>query len=74
MNSIEHILGKDFLQRFKLYYPDTLFPLNWDLLKEKRCPICGNKLTIPLKRDRAICRGQKHPRPFIIKKSKLQNL
>ena len=63
---IEQILGKDYLDRFKIYPEVTLFPPVWEALKEQRCPLCGNKLKFPLKGNVILCSSKKHNKPFII--------
>ena len=61
-------LPKDYLARFRIFYPTLLFEPAWKMLKEYRCPICGNLLKYPLGRKIAICRGKRHKKPFIINK------
>lgn len=55
-----------YLSKFKVYIPETLFPLNWNALKEKRCPICSCKLYLPRDNKKIVyCKSKKHKR-FII--------
>lgn len=71
IKKIQMDIPTNYLDKFK-YYPElTLFPLQWENLKEKRCAICGNKLRFPLKGKYAFCNGVKHLKPFLILKSKL---
>lgn len=57
------------LEKLKVQYPDTLFPLDWNALKEGRCPICYCKLyqVDPLNHGVWRCKSVKHKRTFAIK-------
>lgn len=65
---------EEYMERFKVYYPQSLFPLDWDLLKRLRCPICGLKLKTPLNNKVAYCQGKKHKKKFIIRTDTLKKL
>jgi hypothetical protein len=73
---IAKILGADFLEKFRYIPRETLFPPNWDALLEKRCPLCGNKLRTPIRRNQSImfCNGKAHKKPFIINKARLDSI
>lgn len=60
-----------YLDRFKVYEADTLFDLDYSLLKENRCPKCFNKLKFLKNGTHAICSSKKHRKPFIVGISKL---
>jgi len=62
------------LNRFKIYKPDTLWDLDYTLLRERRCPICFNKLRVLKSGVRAICTSKKHPKAFTIKMEQLNKL
>lgn len=69
INNLINILGKDWLENLKKnikHYP-TLFSPNWEMLKQYRCPFCGNKLKLPRSKKILICSGKKHLKPFVIK-------
>lgn len=56
-----------YLQRFRLFYPDTLFPLDIKgSLKATRCPVCGNRIYQDIKGTGWYCKSKsKHKRFFI---------
>jgi hypothetical protein len=62
---------EQYLKRFKVYTPETLFPPNWDNLLSYRCPICNNKLKFPLYKKIAFCSGKKHKKTFVIDRERL---
>ena len=62
------------LSRFTVYKADTLFDIDYSLLKERRCPLCFNKLRILRNGSRAICTSKKHPKAFTIKMEQLNKL
>ena len=66
METIQNILGLEYLKRFKIYHDATLFPPNWEALKVGRCPLCSCKLKT--RRDNKIkyCKSVKHGKPFVI--------
>lgn len=35
---------EEYLKHFKVFYPKTLFPPNFENLQKNLCPICGRKL------------------------------
>lgn len=77
LEHLDRFLNK--IRSIKVKIPNTLFDVepNWEMLKEKRCPICGNRLSIPLKNPFVvICRGRRHgdKKPFIIKRRKYEEL
>lgn len=61
---------EEYLKRFKVYHNATLFDPNWKALKESRCPLCGNKLKIPLYKKIVFCNSKKH-KTFVIDKKRL---
>jgi len=77
INSFTDLI-KERLKKVKTYIPTTLFdlPLDMTLLRESRCPACGNKLILLRGKPLAICKGKRHPdkRSFIISTSKLAQI
>ena len=74
MNDIKSILGQDYLSRFRVFHSITLFEPSWEAIKEKRCPLCGNKLKLPKNERMYYCRGVKHKKPFIISPQKVHQI
>lgn len=74
MIEIKQLLGEEYLKRFRVFHPQTLFEPRWDSLKHKRCPLCFNLLKFPLRGGVAICSSNKHAKQFIIKLSTLSKL
>lgn len=66
MKSLQE-LTEQYLKKFKVFLPTTLFPPDWNALKDKRCPICFNKLYFPRNGKIALCKGKKHKKPFAIR-------
>lgn len=69
MKSIQEYLKR--IETIKVKAPDTLFDVepNWEVLKDKKCPICGSLLkTIRNNKKIVMCRGRRHGnrKPFII--------
>jgi len=62
------------MERFRVFHEQTLFPPYWEALKENRCPLCFNKLSIPLKGKMVFCKSKKHLKTFLISKEKLDSL
>lgn len=55
-------------KNFRVFIPETLFPLDLSPVKKAmRCPYpnCGNKLRISLDRRKSWCTSKMHPRFFI---------
>ena len=72
IRDIKSILGDVYLERFKVFHPDTLFDPNWPALLQERCPLCGNKLKYPrISPKIAYCDGVKHGKRYVIKKDRL---
>lgn len=74
ISNISQLLGDKFMERFKLFPEQTLFPIDWNVLKQKRCPLCMNLLKYPRNRKIAVCAGNKHRKSFVIGLSKLNSL
>ena len=62
------------LSRFTVYKADALFDIDYSLLKERRCPLCFNKLRILRNGTRAFCASKKHRKPFTISTEQLNKL
>jgi hypothetical protein len=67
MQQIISTLENKYLERFKIFHEQTLFPVTFESLKVNRCPLCSAKLKFPLNRNIALCTSKKHGKPFIIK-------
>ena len=65
---------EQYLNRFTVYKSDTLFDVDYTLLREGRCPICQNKLRVLRNGKRAICSSKKHPKVFTIGMEQLNKL
>ena len=65
---------KDYLKKLKINHEQTLFPMNWDALKEDRCPYCSNRLYCRRDNDMMFCKGKKHLKRFTIKKTTLERI
>lgn len=61
----------EYMKRFKVFSPSTLFDPDLSLLKESRCILCANKLKITRDGKRAYCSSIKHKQRFIVATSKL---
>ncbi len=73
--NIKDLIG-DMLSKFKVYNSPQLFDTDdfISLLKQKRCPLCTNKLHLLRYRPTYMCTGKKHAKPFMIAKDKLEKL
>lgn len=58
----------EYLQRFKIRYPKSLFPPNFEMLQKNKCPICFHKLYLNRQKTMARC---KQKDKFIISSSRL---
>jgi len=58
----------EYMKRFRIFYPQTLFEPNWKALNINCCPLCGNKLKLTLNKKIIYCKGVKHRKPFIMRK------
>ena len=74
MLNIQQILGDKYMEKFKIYHEQTLFPPDWNMLKENRCPLCFNLLHFPLKGNVVYCKSNKHRKQFVISEEKLRKL
>lgn len=57
---------EQYLSKFKVHNPVTLFPPNFENLQKNLCPICNRKLYIPRNKKIAYCKS-KQKDGFIIK-------
>ena len=57
---------EDYLRRFKVFNPKTLFPPNFGNLQKNLCPICGRKLYLTRDKRIARCKSKVNDK-FIIK-------
>lgn len=74
IKNISEFLGKQFLEKFKIVWRETLFEPAWEVLKVDRCPICGNKLKFPKAKKIAYCNGKRHKKSFVINVNRLNEL
>ena len=65
MQISELINTEEYLKRFTVRFPDTLFPPNFKALKEQKCPLCGCKIYLMLNGKGYVCRSKKHKRFYI---------
>ena len=65
---------ESYLERFKIYYPKSLFEPDFSLLKIEHCPICTKKLY--WNRDKTIlrCKSNVSNDKFFIRKEVLEKL
>lgn len=71
---IKELLGKEYLDKFKIIYSSILFEPNWEALKLNRCPLCGNKLKFPRNKEIGFCRSVKHKKSFVISNKRLKEI
>ena len=64
---------ENYLKRFKVYNPKTLFPPNFELLQKNLCPICGRKLYLNRQKTIARCKSKVKDK-FIIQTKVLLSL
>ena len=69
---ISQLLGEKYLERFRIFYPVTLFPPNWDALLKNACPLCGCKLYEMRNKPFFYCKSKRNGHSFIINKSKMK--
>lgn len=59
-------IPNNYLDKFRVFIPETLFPLQWEALLEKRCPVCLCKLYLPRDNKKMVyCKSKKHKKFFI---------
>ena len=74
-NSLEVVGGlfsTKYLERFKIFYPKTLFPPNFENLQKNCCPVCGRKLYFNQKKTIARCKSKANDKFIITTKRLLQ--
>lgn len=59
------LFSKYDLSRFKVFSSSSLFPPNFELLQQNKCPICGRKLYWNMKKDKAFCKSKIGDKFFI---------
>lgn len=57
---------EDYLKKFKVHNPQTLFPPNFENLQKNKCPICGRKLYLTKNKKIAYCKSKQNDK-FVIK-------
>lgn len=62
---------EEYLRRFRIHYPKSLFEPDFNFVKEFRCPICYRKLYWNLNKSIARCKSVKKDK-FFIRKEVLQ--
>lgn len=70
------MIESNLLQKYKqikTFIPDTLFPIDFSVVKEMQCPKCGNKLKL-MRRGGVICRGVKHAKAFVLTKNQFNEI
>lgn len=62
LNSISQLIQErqpdDFLKRFKIFYPKSLFPPSFSALQQGLCPFCGRKLYLNRQKTIARCKSK----------------
>lgn len=56
---------EEYLKRFTVRFPDTLFPPDFSALKVNKCPLCNNKIYEMKNGKGYFCKSKKHKRFFI---------
>lgn len=64
---------EEYLKKFKVHNPITLFPPNFELLQKNLCPVCGRKLYITRNKKMAYCKSKQNDK-FIISSKRLLSL
>jgi hypothetical protein len=64
---------EEYLKRFRIFYPKSLFEPDFSFLKEFRCPICYRKLYWNREKTVARCKSVKNDK-FFIRKDVLSKL
>ncbi len=49
---------QQYLERFRVFNPKTLFPPDFSSLQKNKCPICGRKLYITANKKMAYCKSK----------------
>ena len=49
---------EEYLKKFKIFYPKTLFPPNFENLQKNCCPVCGRKLYLTRNKKVAYCKSK----------------
>lgn len=70
--TIENFLGEKFLERFRVFNPTSLFPPDFNMLKDSRCPLCNYKLYFPRSGKIAFCKSKRNDK-FVITKARLDS-
>lgn len=65
---ISKLLTEEYLKKFRVFHEVTLFPPNWENLKQNRCPICSNKLKFSIDGKTVRCNGKKHRKQFFLRR------
>jgi len=66
--------AEQYLARFKVYNPKSLFPPNFELLRQGNCPICTRKLYWNMRKDKMFCKSKKSNDKFMITRATLSRL
>lgn len=56
---------EDYLKKFKVFNPQTLFPPNFEMLQKFRCPVCSRKLYWRVDKKIAYCKSKVKDKFFI---------
>lgn len=56
---------ENYLARFRIHYPKSLFPPDFNALKEFNCPICFRRLYWNANRSVARCKSKQKDKFFI---------
>lgn len=64
----------EYMKRFRVFNPETLFEPEWNLLKLNRCPLCGNLMKFTFDGKSAYCSGKKHRKRFFLSMESLEKI
>lgn len=56
---------EDYLKRFRVFHSTSLFPPDFNLLKQMKCPICARKLYFNRDQSKAFCKSKQKDKFFI---------
>ena len=67
-------LLENYLDKFRVFPPESLFEPDWKMITKYRCPVCFNKLKFMRTKEMVYCKSRKHKKPFLISNKKLMTL
>ncbi len=73
MQNLSQLIQQDFLKKFKVHTPITLFEPNFEKLQKNLCPICGRKLYLNRQKTIFRCKSKINDK-FVITSRRLLEL